>query len=310
MLNVCCRMSALKVTLLLLLVLLSSCYARHIERTDEDDGDQLALNMQIKREFDTTGNLEGSDEDTESEEGEFVRRFLESNGHKRQDDMPGIWGRSIETQDLAQANGDKLNSDHMNIDQSEDEEDDMEVRSIDIRERESVKGPAGLPRRGGPPGLWGREIIKEAPGGTPLWERGIHRRPPGLWGREIKNGHPGPPGLWGREIESGPLSVPTAPELWRRELKNYPPGLWGREIENYPPGLWGREIEKYPPGLWGRELKNYPPGLWGREIENYPPGLWGRELKNYPPGLWGREMPRIDSSVKDEDQDDTFHDDK
>ena len=209
-------MSTLKATLFLLLVLLPLRDARLLKETDEDnhDGDKLSLDMQEKREDEAkTEDLDSEKKDTEGTEDGLVQRMIKSSDHKRQDDMPGIWGRSIESKD-----GDEIRAELVKLDESEENEE---------------RRDEGAERR--PPGLWGREFEKKLYTPVGEWERGIeNRRPPGLWGREIDNG---PPGLWGREIENGP------PGLWGREIRNGPPGLWGREIRNGPPGLWGREIE-------------------------------------------------------------------
>ena len=237
-------MSTLKATLFLLLVLLPLRDARLLKETDEDnhDGDKLSLDMQEKREDEAkTEDLDSEKKDTEGTEDGLVQRMIKSSDHKRQDDMPGIWGRSIESKD-----GDEIRAELVKLDESEENEE---------------RRDEGAERR--PPGLWGREFEKKLYTPVGEWERGIeNRRPPGLWGREIDNG---PPGLWGREFKS---KVPKPEGVWEREIENGPPGLWGREIENGPPGLWGREIRNGPPGLWGREIRNGPPGLWGREIEN------------------------------------------
>ena len=284
-------MPTLKATLFLLLVLLPLRDARLFKETDgspdgSPDGDKLSLDMHEKQEDEAkTEDLDSETKDTESKEDGLVRRMLKSSSHKRQDDMPGVWGRSIESKD-----GNEIRAQLVKLDESE--------------ENEERRDEGAEPR---PPGLWGREFEKKlhAPAGE--WERGIeNRRPPGLWGREIENG---PPGLWGREFEN---KVPKPARVWEREIENGPPGLWGREIENGPPGLWGREIEKGPPGLWGREFENKvpkPAGVWEREIENGPPGLWGREIENGPPGLWGREIENVYQDRQDSGDEKKMNDD-
>jgi len=236
-------MPTLKATIFLLLVLLPLCHARHFEGTDEDsaDGDKLSLDMQEKREDEAkTEDLDSAKKDAESAGDSLVRRFLKSSSDKRQDDMPGIWGRSIESKD-----GDEMHAQLVKLDQSE--------------ENEERRDEGAEPQ---PPGLWGREFENKLPKPAGVWERGIeNKQPPGLWGRDIQNKLPKPAGVWERGIED-----------------KQPPGLWGREIENGPNGLWGQDAQNGPPGLWGREPQ--PPGLWGREIENQPPGqaLWGRGM--------------------------------
>ena len=178
-------MSTLKATLFLLLVVLPSCNARHFEGTDEDsaNGDKLSLNVEEKREDETkTENLDSAEEDTES--AGLVRRILESSSNKRQDDMPGVWGRSIETKDLAKANGDQMHTQLVRLDESEEEEQrgDEEAESQGLRGRQIEKKS---------PGLWGREFENRPPKAPGLWGRGIEDKPPtGLWGREIENGPP------------------------------------------------------------------------------------------------------------------------
>lgn len=209
-------MPTLKATLFLLLVLLPSCNARHFKGTDEDsdNGDNLSLDVQEKREEETRSEASDSAElDTESTGDMLLRRILKSSSHKRQDDMPGLWGRSIESQDLAKTNGDDMHTQLMKFDKLEEGEERRE------------------PQR--PPGLWGREFENNFHRPAELWEREIEAQPPGLWGREPQR----PPGLWGREPQK------RQPGLWERQTRQGPPGLWGREPQR-PPGLWGREIRK------------------------------------------------------------------
>lgn len=223
-------MPTLKAALLLLLVLLPSCNARHFKGTDEDsaNGDNLSLDVQEKREEETNSEaLDSAELDTESTGDMLVRRILQPSSHKRQDDMPGIWGRSIESQDLAKANGDDVHAQRMKFDESEEGEEGRDESSQGLRRRES--------RPLGAPGLWGREFENNFPRPAELWEREIEAQPPGLWGREPQR----PPGLWGREPQK------RQPGLWERQTRQRAPGLWGREPQR-PPGLWGREIRKEP----------------------------------------------------------------
>ena len=199
-------MPSLKATFFLLLVLLPSCNARHFEGTDEDsaNGDNLSLDVQEKREDETKSeDLDNAEKDS------LVRRVLNPSSHKRQDDMPGIWGRSIESKDLAKTNGDDMHAKLVKLDESEEDEE----------------------RQGEGAEVWGRarEFGNKLPKPAALWERGIeNKQPPGLWGREFRNQ---PPGLWGRE-------------LWGREALagNQPPGLWGREMSRVE--SWGDVDDK------------------------------------------------------------------
>ena len=225
-------MPTLKAILFLLLVLLPSCNARHYKGTGEDsaNGDSLSLDVQEKREEETKSEaLDSAELDTESTGDMVVRRILKPSSHKRQDDMPGVWGRSIESQDLAKTNGDDMHAQLMKFDESEEREE----------RRDEGAEPQGLRRRQsnqqGPPGLWGRKLESNFPRPAELWEREIEAQPPGLWGREPQ----GQPGLWGREPQK------RQPGLWERQTRQRAPGLWGREPQN-PPGLWGREIRKEP----------------------------------------------------------------
>ena len=316
-------MPSLQATLFLLLVLLPLCNARHFKGTDEDsgDGDKLSLDMEEKREDEAkTEDLDSVKKDSESEGDSLVRRMLKSS-HKRQDDMPGIWGRSIESKD-----SEDIHAQLVKLDESE--------------ENEERRDEGAEPQ---PPGLWGREFENNPPKPAEVWERGIeNKQPPGLWGREIENSLPGPPGLWGRDAENVPhglwerhiVNKPFKPaEVWERGIENkQQPGLWGRGIENSlprppgPPGLWGRDAVNGPYGLWERHIVNKPPKpVWEREIENkQQPGLWGREVENRapgPPGLWGREieyqrparvalMSRVEGWDDADDKDEVIHDDK
>ena len=226
-------MPTLKATLFLLLVLLPLIDARLLQETDENspDGDKLSLDMQEKREDEAkTEDLDSEKKDTESTEDSLVQRMLKSSSHKRQDDMPGVWGRSIESKDE-----NEMHPQLVKLNELEENE--------ERRDEGAVPKPPGLWGRefeNGPPGLWGREFENKLHTRVGEWEREIEkRRPPGLWGREIENG---PPGLWGREFEN---KVPKPAGAWEREIENrQPPGLWGREIKNGPPGLWGREIDE------------------------------------------------------------------
>ena len=271
-------MTAFKATFLFLLVLLSSCNARHFETTHEDSATG-ALDAQEEKRDETTSLRNSADEETINTEDDQTRRGLESNSNKRQDDMPGIWGRSMEFEETAQKIGEDLHSNPKQVDEPEVEDEDKDDSPSVLLARNIAKGP---------PGLWGRGINVGPPG---LWGRGINNGPPGLWGRGLKNG---PPGLWGREFKITPALG--------RGIRNGPPGLWGREIRNGPPGLWGRGMRNGPPGLWGREIRNGPPGLWGRGLRNGPPGLWGREIEKGQQAL-EREISESTEEVKDEKED-------
>ena len=228
----CCRMPPFKISFLFLVALLSFSYARNLEKTD--DGGEDELSTHVRRE----GTKVSTVNDPE-------QRTVEQS-KKRQEDIPGIWERSVQrigfplTLDpiLTALQKDQQNSrDKENEESDEDEEDDFKQ-----------------------PGLWGREIKyhesddKESDDK----EEEEYVRPPGLWGRGIQQNSLG---LWGRGIQN-----------------NRPPGLWGRGIKHRPPGLWGRGIQNRPPGLWGRGIQNRPPGLWGRDIKIKTPGLWERSL--------------------------------
>lgn len=230
----CCRMPPFKISFLFLVVLLSFSCARHLE-TETDNGGEDELSTHVRRE----GTKVSTVNDPE-------QRTVEQS-KKRQDDIPGIWGRSVQrigfplTLDpiLTALQKNQQNSrDKENVESDEDEEDDFKQ-----------------------PGLWGREIKNHESDDKESDEKDEDKyvRPPGLWGRGIQQN---PPGLWGRGMQN-----------------NQPPGLWGRGIKHGPaPGLWGRGIQNSPPGLWGRGIQNNPPGLWGRDIKIKTPGLWERSL--------------------------------
>jgi len=285
-------MPAFKAVFLFMLVLLSSSCARHLEKTDVVGTDVLSSKTQQKREEDKT-KVESKDSRNEhlrDVQPDLERRMLGSSG-KRQDDMPGLWGRSVEPLEQSPDQLEKAFQKAQEIfgpkqvEEALNENDDKAIEGIER------------------PGLWGRETGEESEESDEE-DEDYAPRPPGLWGREVENrplvNKNRPPGLWGREIENRP------PGLWGREIQNRPPGLWGREIQIRPPGLWGREIQIRPPGLWGREIQNRPPGLWGRGIISAPQRIWDREMRNSSPRLWERTLLGLDN----EEDADTDIDDK
>ena len=282
-------MPTLKATLFLLLILLPLYNARHFEGTDEDsaDGDKLSPDLQEKREDEAKNKgLDSTKKDTEGAGDSVVQRNLKSSSDKRQDDMPGIWGQSIESKD-----DDEMQAQLMKLDESE--------------ENEERRDEGAAPQ---PPGLWGREFENKLPKRAGVREREIeNKQPPGLWGREIRNKLPKPAGLWERGIENK-----QPPGLWGREIEKGSPGVSVQDAHNRLPGLWERE--RQPPGLWGREIKNGPPGLWGRQIENQPQEtpFGGQEIENQPQGtpFWRREISRGESWDDIDDKDEVMYDEK
>lgn len=237
-------MTALKIPFLFLVVLVSTSYARHLENTEKGKTDELP--GEVKREDKTS--FESMSSANERTHGiEDVERRTEKSKEKRQDDMPGIWGRSAG--ELVDSPPQKALDAAIQAALQTGQEDyrPQKVDNSDEETQQIFKQP----------GLWGREIDGEEDEETEEDER------------------LGLPFLWQRSIRSSPLQTRQKAET----------GLWVRGIRRRPPGLWGREFKSgalRPPGLWGREIRNNrPPGLWGRALLNRPPGLWGRRLSSF-----------------------------
>nr|QAU55050.1 GLWamide preprohormone [Fimbriaphyllia ancora] len=247
-------MTAFKVSFLFLVVLLSTSYARHLENTEK--GKTGELPKEVKREDKTSfESMSSANERTlKRTHGmlEDVERRTEQSKEKRQDDMPGIWGRSVG--DLVDFPPQKA-LDAVIQAALQTGQEDFRPQKVDESDEEMQKNLE-------PPGLWGREIDGEEDEET---EEDESLELPFLWQRSIR----APPGLWGRAVQT---RQPADTGLWVRGIRRSPPGLWGREFKNgalSPPGLWGREIRNNPPGLWGRALLNSPPGLWGRRLSSF-----------------------------------------
>lgn len=186
------RMPAVQIALLLMVVLVTPSFARHLEKTENDGADELST--KVEREELSESAMDSANDDHILE----IRELKDIKG-----------GRSPKTLRLSQSLGAHIarQTGRESVDNSH-----KLVKELD----ESVEDGFG------PPGLWGRREIRHEENEKSKQEDGEKlARLPGLWGRETRQS---PPGLWGRGISNDP------PGLWGRGVKNGPPGLWGRNI--------------------------------------------------------------------------------
>ncbi|XP_068670340.1 LWamide neuropeptides-like isoform X2 [Montipora foliosa] len=205
------RMPAYQIAILLLVALLTSSFARHLEKTEEDETGELP--SKVERE-------EKSSEPIINTENDHTFIKNEESNAKRQDDISVEWGRSLVFLSLPQT-----------LDTSQDAR-RRGLESPDYRLKQGQKSDE--PAKEGqfkPPGLWGRGLPYKNEEAKQEDEK-KHRRLPGLWGREVMQS---PLGFWGREIRQRPPGSLG---------KNRRPGLWGRSLGRKTPRNRERSLQK------------------------------------------------------------------